>query len=98
VAVERASNHQGGGIMSGESAKCGEFIKPVSDFTQRETYAVHSELIKLREATVKAQLDFAQAIMLEPGETSDSLQKEILLFLSSAHAHFKNLSDLLVKK
>lgn len=84
--------------MSVESSRRGEFIKPVGEFTQRETYAVHFELIKLREATTKAQLDFAQAIMLEPGNTSESLQKEILLFLSSAHTHFKNLSDLLVKK
>ena len=75
-----------------------EFAKPIDDFSQREVMIVQNHLTQLRQATTKAQLDFSQCLMLEPGATQTALMGEILGYMADAHAHFKKLSDLILKK
>lgn len=73
-------------------------MRHIGDMTTRDVLSAQNHLSQMRFATVKAQTDLSHCLMLEPGETQDALQGEVLAFLRDAHAHFKSLLELLIQR
>lgn len=72
-------------------------MRPVAEMTTRENMQVHHHFCEMRNALVKAQLDWAQILMLAEGATQTALEAEVMAFLHEMQAHFSSLKKLLVQ-
>lgn len=81
-----------------KTAEAKPVMHAIDTMTTKQTFQVQNHLNQMRFAILKAQTDFAHALMVEPGATQEALQTEIVGFMRDAQAHFVELKKLLIKQ
>lgn len=72
-------------------------MRPVAEMTTREGLQVHHHFCEMRNALLKAQLDWSQLNILAEGVTQTALEGEVMAFLHEMQVHFSSLKKLLVQ-
>lgn len=58
---------------------------------------IHLRLTRIRAATTAAQLDFSQAMMVEPGDTQETLMRDVVNYLRETKKALQELGDFLLE-